>query len=235
MTLIMKLAAAAGALLIATTAEAAVVEPFAGAMRTDWSQGIGAPDPYGATAPDGSPGWALSYPAWAYNSAISFAPGQVLTAWFNPNLVADPAGGFDGGGQLFLGFAANAAGAYSLDASSDQTLNTGSIGFQANAVYGNADLATADFTWADQWYLLAVVWAPDGGVTGDIYDADGVTLLESIAGPDLVGAPTGIALAGYGGVDVADIAVSDIPEPGAAALLLSGVAGLVRARRRTVG
>ncbi len=212
------------ALGAAAPAVAGIVEPFDGGMRADWSQGIGAADPYGLVAPDGGAAWALSDATWAYNSVISFSPGHTLSAWFNPNV---PTGGT--GGRVNLGFGADASGAYSFYASSDTTLPSTGIGFQNNAGYGGTDLSAAAFSFQDQWYELTIDWAANGVLTGELLDSNGTTVLASLAGPTLTGLPTGIALQGFGGVDVADISV---PEPASLSLLVGGILALRAARRR---
>jgi hypothetical protein len=232
MKIAMKLLALSGLLLVSAVANAAVVEPFNGAMRPDWSQGIGAPDPFGLTAPDGAPAWSLSDATWAYNTAISFKPGDTMSAWFNPGLVVTPGQPTFGGGRLFLGFGADANGAVSFMASSDTTLPTMSFGFQDNAGYGHVDLSGKTFTWNDQWYLLQVKWNLDGSALGSVLDQDGTTLLDSLLEPGFGNLPSGIALKGFGGVDVAEISIT-VAEPASFAMLLAGfgIAGAALRRR----
>ena len=216
-------------------AQATVVEPFTGGQLSapGWSQGIGADASIYLTtaAPDGSYGIALSEGQWSYNTSISFAAGQTLSAWINPGPgPATPGFDYAQGGRLYVGFDAGAAGAFSFVAASDD----GKLGFQNNAGYASdAYVNSTDVTYGDQWYLLTVGLSNDGHTaTANLFGTDGTTLISSLTETGLTLNATGIALRGTGGAAVTSIGV--VPEPASYALALVGLGlvGAVARRRR---
>ena len=109
---------------------------------------------------------------WIYrnDSTTSVKAGETISTWLRFAGAAD--------GRAYFGFGAGPNGTYSLVAAS----NTGELQIQVNAFYGNRVLATIpqDFQ-ADHWYRLEVVWGTDGKIVGNLYDSDGVTLIQSVS------------------------------------------------------
>lgn len=227
--------AMAVALMGVASAQATVVEPFTGGALSapGWSAGIGADASiYLSTpAPDGTYGIALSEAAWSYNTSISFAANDTLTAWINPGPgPATPGFNNAQGGRLFVGIAADATGASSFVAASD----VAALGSMANPGYtSGAFTNSASQVWGDQWYELSITRSADGhSATARLFDQDGQTLLNTLTIGGLNASANGIALMGTGGVAISSVAV--VPEPASAGLALVGLmlAGATTRRRR---
>ena len=210
---------------------ASFVEPFAGGQLSapGWSQGIGTDaSVYVPPAPDGTTGIALSEGEWSYNTSIHFGTGKILSAWINPGPSPNPNSSAQGG-RLYLGFDADATGAYSFVAASDEGL----LGFQDNTGYTTPAFASSTgVVYGDQWYLLTISLGGGGqSATARLFDADGTTLLSSLAESGLTRNATGLALRGTGAAAITSISV--VPEPATIALMLAGLVAVgFQARRR---
>ena len=63
--------------------------------------------------------------------------------------------------------------------------DTGQLILQDNGGYGFWNLAAVPENYLpNHWYRLAVVWGVGGAITGQLYDSDGTTLLNSVQAAD---------------------------------------------------
>ena len=220
--------AAAALMAVTGLANATVVESFSGGQLTapGWTVGIGGDaSTFVGPAPDGTTGIYLAESTWSVNPNIDFHVGEVLSAWINPGPSPDPSNNSQGG-RISLGFESNNALTYALTAASD----TNQLLFQTASAIGTAtptfsDGVSSSTSFGDQWYKLSISWLASG-ITGNLYGADGTTLVTSVATqlPDT--GSTGVALFGNGGAVVTTLSVEPVPEPESLALLLAGL-GLV--------
>ncbi|WP_342618327.1 PEP-CTERM sorting domain-containing protein [Rhodoferax sp. GW822-FHT02A01] len=235
MTLFFKIAAA-GLMAVAGLANASVVEPFTGGQLSTpgWSVGVGADaSSFVSPAPDGTSGIYLTDSTWSVNTAIDFHVGEVLSAWINPGPSADAVSGSQGG-RISLGFASDSASTYALTAASDTNqLLFQSVSGIASQTPSFSDGVASTASFGNQWYKLSISWLASG-ITGNLYDVDGTTLLRSVNMSAPLTGNTGIALFGNGGAAVTSLAVTPVPEPESYVLLLAGlglVASLVKRRK----
>jgi hypothetical protein len=143
----------------------------------------------GAAAHDGAQGAEFTGfgPAWYYRTDRTFTPGNSMRAFVRASGATD--------GRIYLGFAADAAGCYSVVFAP----NTSNIILQANAGYGFSDLASAPFAYAaGTWYQIEVVWAANGDVVANLWNEAGTALLASTPPtPVGLGLAKGIAFRGF--------------------------------------
>ena len=217
---------------IASVAHATVVESFSGGQLSTpgWTVGIGADaSTFLSPAPDGTSGIYLSDSTWSLNPNIDFHVGEVLSAWINPGPSADPLGGIQGG-RISIGVSSGNDAVYALTAASD----TNQLVFQTVANVSGAnpsftEVASSRTRYGDQWYKLSVSWLASG-ITANLYDNDGSTLVGSVfttqQPPVQPGAGNALALFGNGGAAITTLSVEPVPEPESFALLLAGL-GLV--------
>ncbi|HZQ48310.1 MAG TPA: Calx-beta domain-containing protein, partial [Verrucomicrobiae bacterium] len=139
----------------------------------------------GAYAHDGNYG--LSDPEWIYRTDVSVGKaGESLSVWFRPS----------SSGRAYLGFAANSGGCLSVVAAQ----NTGQFMIQQNTGYGFNPLVTNNQSWqVGKWYRMEVQFTSASSVTCNLYDSNGVTLLNSLSASNLTGLPGGVALRSFGG------------------------------------
>lgn len=195
-----------------STAQANVVESFeSGNWGASWNGAVAAGTVSTNAAHDGNFGVEMEGSDWAYNTSIAFTQGQTLSVWLRP----------DGNwGRFYLGFGTDASGTDSFVSAT----NTGDIRFQHNPSFDFEELNTSPQSWSNHWYLATVTWNTDGTALGQLFDADGTTLLNSVTQSGLTRTGTGIALRGFGGFSVDTLSVSSVPEPSSLAMLLTGAA-----------
>jgi uncharacterized repeat protein (TIGR01451 family) len=143
--------------------------------------------------------YGLSDPDWIYRTDVSIGnPGDVLSWWMRP-----------GSGRSYLGFGASASGCWSAVAAP----NTSQFILYQDAGYGFTTIASNAQTWqAGKWYKVAVQFGPASSVTCNLYDSDGVTLLNSLSYTGVTGLPGGIAMRSFGGFSLDTISLSGISE-----------------------
>lgn len=221
-------AALAAFALISTlnTAQANVIESFeSGSWSAGWNGAATAGTVSTNAAHDGNFGVEMEGSTWAYNTSIAFTQGQTLSMWIRPS--------GNSSGRVYLGFGTDASGTDSFVAAT----NTGDIRFQHNSAFDFEELNTSTQAWGNHWYLATVTWNTNGTALGQLFDADGTTLLNSVTQSGLTRTGTGIALRGFGGFSVDTLSVSSVPEPSSLAMLLAGVAiaGTASVARRQRG
>lgn len=208
------------AALSSANVNASVVESFdSGTWGSGWSNvNVGVVNT--GAAHDGVYGVSLNSADWTYNTTLTASPGSTISAWIRPTSGSD--------GRLYLGFGADSTGAQSLVAAT----NSGDIRFQNNTGYNFVELNNSSQGWANHWYLLEINWLASGQATGNLYDADGTTLLNTLAQNGLPFGSGGLALRGFGGWDLDTLNVNSVPEPSSLLLAALGLAGLLSARSR---
>jgi hypothetical protein len=123
---------------------------------------------------------------WMIDQFVSIgAPGERLTAWVRGN----------GGGRAYLGFGSTPKGTKALTfAPNAQSLVLNEIpGF-----YNFEDLESTPIpvTFA-AWQKLEVEFGPGGGVTGRLYESDGVTLVATVTHTFSDWVPSGIGIRAF--------------------------------------
>jgi hypothetical protein len=150
------------------------------------------------------------------DAGVQVSQGQTYSVWINFAGAAD--------GRAYFGFGAVAPGPRSqLDQDGNGGLagtlslvlapNTGELQIQQNIGFkltspngsvrgGMTVLGTAAQTYdPDHWYRAEVVWGTDNSITGNLYDSDGVTLLNTVTGTQTAAytlTSGGIAFRGFG-------------------------------------
>jgi subtilase family serine protease len=144
---------------------------------------------YTGAAHDGS--WGLddwNGKDWIYrtDSAVQVKQGDSISVWLQF------AGSADGG--AYFGFGASSGGTLSLVASPGNN----QLQLQDNRNWGSTVLASVSQSYqANSWYRLQVNWAPNGKITGQLYDANG-NLLNTVVATDTRVASGGIAFKATG-------------------------------------
>jgi hypothetical protein len=116
-----------------------------------------------------------------------FSVGQTLSTWVRFDGVADGRAyfGFDArpNGTLHSPLSAGGTLSLVLAANTNELLLENNHGFNQDGTGTTATFASVPQTYqADTWYRVEVSWAPGGNFTGNLYDSDGVTLLNSVSG-----------------------------------------------------
>jgi hypothetical protein len=134
--------------------------------------------------------YGLSDPEWTYRTDFQIgAAGDVLSWWIRPSTST--------GGRAYLGFAASGGGCWSAVAAP----NTSQFMIQQNSGYNSYTvMAAVSQTWvASKWYKIAVQFSGTSAITADLYDSDGVTLLNTITYSGVTGLPGGVAMRSWSG------------------------------------
>jgi len=138
-------------------------------------------------AHDGAFGLNMTNEIWAYRTDVQLGEsGSSLSWWVRPASSA--------AGRAYLGFAASAAGCWSVVAAP----NTDEFALQENVGYDYNDVVTVSQTWqAGRWYRVAVEFGEAAAVTGKLYDSDGTTLLNTLTYSNVPGLPGGVAIRSF--------------------------------------
>ena len=112
-------------------------------------------------------GYGLLDPGWHYMSTPGFgAVGDVLSGWVY----------FSGSGRAYIGFDADSSGCKSFVVAP----NTAQIMMQDNASWGYDEYSYVTVAFSlSQWYYLEIEFLKGTEVEGRLYEADGVTLVDS--------------------------------------------------------
>jgi len=151
-----------------------MIEDFEGGMPWPWAPWVITGGVSGGTtagcAHDSLSGAVDLSPGWSYRTDISVGmPGCRLSLWVRPD---------SSGSRSYMGFGATSAGAWSLVAAP----NTVQLIIQQNSNYNYLNIASVSQAYVPgSWYKLEVVFGDSGFVTGNLYAADGTTLLNSIS------------------------------------------------------
>ena len=129
-----------------------------------------------ATSPeaahDGSLGLVLlGASGWIYrdDADVLVQQGDTISTWMNPGNVAN--------GRAYFGFGATAGGTLSVVAA----FNSQDFRIQMNPEFNFVSLNKSAQAWEwNKWYRMEVVWGLDGSLTGNLYDSDGTTLLNTV-------------------------------------------------------
>ncbi len=99
-------------------------------------------------------------------------------------------------GTAAFGFGATVNGTLSIVASA----STNQLLLVNNSGYGASTIAASSEVWqANHWYRLEVNWGATGSIVGKVYDTNGTTQLQSVAGTNTAIKSGGIAFRTYGG------------------------------------
>jgi hypothetical protein len=158
------------------------------------------------------------------DAAVHVQQGETLSVW------TQFAGAVDG--RVYFGFGSQQEGLVNSPLSAGHTLalvlagNTGQFMFMGNDTTGGSGgfkpaprtLGTpVDQTYdPDHWYRMEVVWATSGSLTGNLYDSDGVTLLNTVTTTETQIRSGGIAFRGFGSDKYFDTVTVDTGNGGAA-------------------
>ncbi|MFN4083687.1 MAG: hypothetical protein ACK4K9_08655, partial [Bacteroidia bacterium] len=131
---------------------------------------------------------------WSYRTDFVVGnPGDLVSAWFK----------FNGSGRLYLGFGASSSGCFSIVPAP----NTTTLIFQQNSGFGYTDLTSVTQTYnMNQWYKIEVLFNTTTNVTATLYDANGTTVINTLTTTISGLTPGGIAMRGFGTVDIDDFA-----------------------------
>jgi len=138
--------------------------------------------------------YGLKDPYWAYRTDVQLGNlGDQLSWWIQTSTNTGQAAG-----RAYLGFAASADGCWAFAAAP----NTGQIlisqhryGYETTVVF-----AATNQTWqVNKWYKAVVQFNSSTSVQCNLYDSDGITLLNSLSYTNTSPFVGGIAMESYGG------------------------------------
>ncbi len=155
------------------------------------------------------------------DAAVHVQRGDTISVW------TQFAGAVDG--RIYFGFGSQQEGLVHSPLSNGHTLalvlagNTNQFMFMGNDTSRGFSPAPhvlgapADQTYnPDQWYRMEVVWGTDGTLTGNLYDSDGVTLLNTVTTSETSITSGGIAFRGFGSDKYFDTVTVDTGNSGLA-------------------
>ena len=146
-------------------------------------------------AHDGEYGLGIVGTGWIYRNDedVNVKQGDIISVWIMFDSIVN--------GRGYFGFGATEAGTLSFVVAP----NTGDIRFQENNNYNYKELSRSFQAFeVDKWYRAEVVWGTDGSLTGNLYDSDGETLLNSVSDNSTLFSEGGIAFRGFDGVKAFD-------------------------------
>lgn len=136
--------------------------------------------------------------SWPYRTDFSYGVmGDTLSCWTKV-----------GTGRTYWGFGASAAGCYSFVAAP----NTGDIRFQQNDAFGYAELTSTPYSFTTgAWYRMEIIFVTDTDLIGNLYSADGVTLVATVSQTLPAITPGGFAFRTFGGNTVDLLQATGLP------------------------
>lgn len=130
------------------------------------------------------------------DDAVQVGQGETLSVWTDLANVAD--------GRAYFGFGTTPP-RFNDRLSTGGTLslvlapNTNEFLLELNQGFKHQTLAAVPQTYqADQWYRLEVAWGTDGGLTGRLYDSDGISLLNTVTASNTQIVGGGISFRAFG-------------------------------------
>jgi hypothetical protein len=127
---------------------------------------------------------------WYYRTDVSIgSAGDAVSWWVRTDSALS--------GRAYLGFAAGAGGTWAVVVAP----NTSQFVLQNDNPYGTfQDVTSGDQTWLPgKWYKVQVVFTSSSSVNANLYDSDGITLLNTLSATGITGAPGGVAIRSFGG------------------------------------
>ncbi|MEN6308527.1 MAG: S8 family serine peptidase [Anaerohalosphaeraceae bacterium] len=142
-----------------------------------------------AAAHDGLFGLQAYNTGWIYRNdylPVYVKQGNLISVWVRSE--GQPTG------RAYFGFGATATGTLSVA----MAANTSQLLLQRNSGYNYETLGEETQQWLpNHWYRIEINWMQGGEITVDLYDSDGVTLLNSVTGNDTTITSGGIAFRAF--------------------------------------
>ncbi len=138
--------------------------------------------------------YALMDPEWTYRTDTQVGQaGETLSMWVQV-----------GSGRAYLGFGASASGTWAFICGE----NTSQLLIDQVSGYATyTTVAAVSQAWqANKWYNVSVQFLSTNSVVCNLYDSDGVTLLNSVSWNAVTGLPGGIAIRSFDGCTLDTIA-----------------------------
>jgi subtilisin family serine protease len=188
----------------------------------------------GAAAHDGAYGLADAnndgLGGWIYrtDAQVQVQRGDTISVWVRSE---PPTSGMTSG-RGYFGFGANSSGTLSMQ----MAPNTGQLILGRHSGYTNYEnLALVSQSWqANKWYRFVIDWKINGDIIGQLYDSDGVTLLNTVTGNDQTISSGGIAFRSFYSTrhfdTVEKLTKDDTPHVYSFSLMAGQTATLVAAR-----
>jgi hypothetical protein len=145
--------------------------------------------------------YGLEDPDWMYRTDVFLGnSGDTLWWWTRP-----------GTGRSYLGFGASSAGCWSICVAP----NTSQFVLQQNTSFGYEDVVDVNQTWVSgNWYRVAVQFNSPTSIVCNLYNSDGVTLLNSFAYTTTNNLAGGVAMRSFG-----DFSLDTITSGGSGAII----------------
>lgn len=178
------------ALTVAPRAD--MLEDFEQGHMNSWQQAGGSPvggQVTAAAAHDGNYGAEVfsTRTGWWYNDEVQVGWGDCLSVWTKLNNSSWTRNYFGFGGSV-------QAGCYSVILAD----NTVEFLIQYNAGFGYENLAAVSQSYHRDWYRVVMHWEDGGVITAELYDSDGVTLLNTVSAVHGAFNTGGIAMRTFG-------------------------------------